>query len=583
MIDPILSLAFSIHANKSVYALLLGSGVSRSAGVPTGWEVVLDLIRKLAHVKGEDSEPDPTAWYTQAFGKEPDYAELLDELVKSSPERSRLLRAYFEPTDEERERGAKVPSEAHKAIASLVAKGYVRVILTTNFDRLLEEALAGEGVVPTVISTPDAAEGAIPLIHSNCTIVKLHGDYLDTRIKNTPKELAAYDEKINAIIDRVFDEFGIVVCGWSAEWDAALRAALERCKSRRYSTYWAARSEPKGTVKRLIDLRRAEVVSIKTADAFFRQIRENVLALESFDHPHPLSAKVAVANLERYISDDRYMILLRGLVMEETERVYTKIIGPDLPIRSAAPDAATIPARATYYEAITDTLLQLLIRGCYWGEQRHESLWIECIERLANPERGGESYVAWLEMKRYPALLLLYGGGIAALASSRYETVMGLLTRACINEDGKDLPAVSKLNPFKIMNLDIGQSLPGMERHYTPLSDHLRRHLFPKLKDFAPREDQFERLLDRFEYVLALAYLDYRVKEGLRVWVPVGRFGWRFRDNGRGIAVEIGAEIEQFGGKWPLLMAGLCGGSLEQLRSVKSSLDEFVKELRWDG
>ncbi len=35
MIDPVLSLAVSMHAQKGVYALLLGSGISRSAGVPT--------------------------------------------------------------------------------------------------------------------------------------------------------------------------------------------------------------------------------------------------------------------------------------------------------------------------------------------------------------------------------------------------------------------------------------------------------------------------------------------------------------------------------------------------------------------
>ena len=31
MIDPINSLAFSVQANRGVYALLLGSGVSRAA------------------------------------------------------------------------------------------------------------------------------------------------------------------------------------------------------------------------------------------------------------------------------------------------------------------------------------------------------------------------------------------------------------------------------------------------------------------------------------------------------------------------------------------------------------------------
>ena len=36
----------------------------------------------------------------------------------------------------------------------------------------------------------------LPLVHQRCCVVKLHGDYLDTRIKNTPEELAAYDPEL---------------------------------------------------------------------------------------------------------------------------------------------------------------------------------------------------------------------------------------------------------------------------------------------------------------------------------------------------------------------------------------------------
>lgn len=62
MIDPILSLAHSVHTNKGVYALLVGSGLSRSAGIPTGWEVTLELVQRLAAMMGEDpgAEPDAT-------------------------------------------------------------------------------------------------------------------------------------------------------------------------------------------------------------------------------------------------------------------------------------------------------------------------------------------------------------------------------------------------------------------------------------------------------------------------------------------------------------------------------------------
>src|SRR5208282_2547101 len=115
----------------------------------------------------------------------------------------------------------KMPMPAHKAVAELVSGGYVRVIVTTNFDRLLEQALQERGIAPTVISTADQAQGALPLVHTNCTIIKVNGDYLDTRIKNTSSELGSYDQRIHTLLDRVFDEYGLIVCGWSATWDTA--------------------------------------------------------------------------------------------------------------------------------------------------------------------------------------------------------------------------------------------------------------------------------------------------------------------------------------------------------------------------
>ena len=74
-----------------------------------------------------------------------------------------LLRRYFEPTDDERRRGMKVPGAAHRALGQLAARGYISVFLTTNFDRLLEQALEAAGVVPMTLSTPDSFEGSVPL------------------------------------------------------------------------------------------------------------------------------------------------------------------------------------------------------------------------------------------------------------------------------------------------------------------------------------------------------------------------------------------------------------------------------------
>ena len=42
------TLAFSIYSNKGAYALLLGAGISKASGLPSGWDIVTDLLKKLA-------------------------------------------------------------------------------------------------------------------------------------------------------------------------------------------------------------------------------------------------------------------------------------------------------------------------------------------------------------------------------------------------------------------------------------------------------------------------------------------------------------------------------------------------------
>jgi hypothetical protein len=78
--DPLITLASSLQAAPGTYALLLGSGVSRAAQVPTGWEVVTTLARRAATASEEDPGVDPIAWYAGRFGGTADYSRLLEEL-----------------------------------------------------------------------------------------------------------------------------------------------------------------------------------------------------------------------------------------------------------------------------------------------------------------------------------------------------------------------------------------------------------------------------------------------------------------------------------------------------------------------
>ncbi len=239
--DPQTQLAFSVYENKGVFALLLGSGLSRAAQIPTGWEITLDLVRRVALAKGIGEQPDWAEWHRKQAGDEPSYSALLEELASSPAERRPILHSYIEPSEEDRQEGRKVPTAAHHAIAALVRGGYIRVILTTNFDRLLENALREAGVEPTVVASEDALTGAEPITHTACYILKLQGDYKDARILNTDAELSGYPAAYDGLLDRILDEHGLIVCGWSGDWDHALRAAFLRAPNRRYSVFRATR------------------------------------------------------------------------------------------------------------------------------------------------------------------------------------------------------------------------------------------------------------------------------------------------------------------------------------------------------
>lgn len=280
-VDGRVALATALHAAPGVYAVLVGSGMSSAAGIPTGWQVVEDLIRKIALAEGVDPavvEHDPQEWWAAQGRPEPRYDTLLPALAPTDAARQALLRRYFEQLPD----GGRVqPTPGHHALAALAASGRVRAILTTNFDHLIERALDEAGIAPQVVASPGAVEGMTPLVHAPTTVIKLHGDYLSLGLRNTPDELAKYPEEIDGLLARVFDEYGLLVLGWSAEYDAALVEALQSAPSRRYPTYWATfHGDLQEAARRVVAQRNACVIDTAGADEFLEDLVQKVMRLD---------------------------------------------------------------------------------------------------------------------------------------------------------------------------------------------------------------------------------------------------------------------------------------------------------------
>lgn len=556
-----------MQANPGVYAMLLGSGVSRTAEVPTGWDIIVALIRKIAAVSSSDPGSDPVGWYVEEFGHQPSYAALLAQLAPTPAERTALLRAYFEATEEERAEGKKAPTRAHRAIARLVAGGYVRVVLSTNFDRLLEQALEEVGITPFVIRAPEDAAGAPPLAHlERPLLVKLHGDYLDTRLRNTPDELASYDVAIDGLLDRILDEFGLIVCGWSAEWDQALRAAMLRSPSRRYSTYWISRGVPSSVATDLIEKRGASMVSATGADEFFEELAEAVTSVEELARPHPLSSELAVAALKRYLPDPGARVRLHDLISAEVERAY-----PIIDAASDAPSFSVILARLKRYELATERLQHLFAVGSYWGSPAAERVWVEAIERLANhPATRPPGADPWMHLNRYPATLLLYAGGIACVASRQLGSLTALVKQPSLRTvpQTEEQYASWELAPPVVY----GGQLEDGRRRFTPLSDRIFEVVRPALASLIRDDDRFQVCFDQFEYLLATVYAGTRDGQRREYTWP-GRFAWSER------LAQTEAEVIAMTNA--IVDAGLFGARQEFMTAVGIT-GKSARQLHWN-
>jgi len=587
LIDPLTALAFSIYENEGVYCLLLGSGVSRPSEIPTGWEITLDLVRRVASLQGVTDEADWAKWYKTTFSADPGYSELLDQLASTPDERRSVLHSYIEPNAEDIAAGRKIPTRAHQAIARLVAAGHVRVIITTNFDRLIENALRENGVEPTVITSDDALKGAVPLIHSRCYVVKIHGDYLDTRIRNTDSELGAYTPELDRLLDRVIDEHGLIVCGWSGDWDPALRAAITRAPNRRYPMFWAARGKMSPVAETLVKHRAGRVIAIEGADAFFERLEALVSAQADAQRPNPRSVELMVASAKKFLARPEFRIQLDELIGGELRRIDHEIVaGASQPMGTWSNDLFI--SAVARYEAQTEVLARIFgVLGRYGtgGEFRDT---LDAITRLGFREPiGGFNFLT--NLRTYPAVLLFYGYGLGLLKAQRFADLFKLFSTP-INtgrDQAKTVASHLLLGRWEGMENDPWKQLmPGLEQRRTALSDHLHELFHGWTVDYLFTAGEYTSLFEHFELLGALAYISISNDKAMLqaatqgqsrdyVWCPMGRAAWNGSVS-RPILESWKAELEPL-----LLKAGFARGDHDYLLLAIENISRLASRIGW--
>ncbi|GAA1136329.1 hypothetical protein GCM10009651_20490 [Microbacterium natoriense] len=510
-ISPLVSLATSMHAQPGVYSLLLGSGVSTGAGLPTGWGVVKQLVARVAALADgdtavADARADPEAWWAQHGDGDLKYTTLLETLAPTPAARQGLLAGFFEGEDALGDRIS--PSRAHHAIAQLVARGSVRVILTTNFDRLMEQALEAIGISPQVIARPEAVNGMAPLAHAPVTIIKLHGDYKDLGTRNTPAELATYPAEWVQLLERVFDEYGLVVSGWSADWDTALVEALEASPSRRYPLYWDERSGRGETAKRVLANRMGTTVPSESADDLFESLVENLEGLDKLSAP-PLTTALAVARLKKYLPDPVRRIDLHDLVMSAVDEVAAAL--SDL-IEIERIDWAELDALYAERFTLVEKLSALVAEGVWHDtDGTHDQLWLDALSRIIDVAKPSESAMArpTFVARRLPALALFAVVGITAMRRGREDMFIKFATAVQgwgVVRNRQAFTAAHFVHYWRIAEEEWVNGLPRWEGRtfQFPVSQLLSSSIRPWFRDRVPDDTEFTRIFYDWEYRWAI-------------------------------------------------------------------------------
>ena len=572
------TLAFSIYSNKGAYALFLGAGVSKAAGLPSGWDIVTDLLKKLATQNKVTDSENLEEWFKTKYDRPVGYSSVLQELAKTPTERVGLMKPYFEPVGKERPK----PTKAHYAIAKLAKNGYLKVILTTNFDRLLETALEEEGITPQVISFDDDIKGATPLVHSDLTVVKINGDYLDCRFRNTDDELESYSAEMSEYLRRIFNEFGLITCGWSAQWDRGLVNIMRSSDNFRYASYFSYVGELPDGLRDIAQYRKGNTIPIEGADSFFFELYERVEALARCDSDHPLTKDIAVVRIKKYIADPNGLIQYTDLFEQEAQAAYEKIAKE---LNYNCFDKKTFDKFNELHFGAIEKLMPMCITAVRWAKPEHEEAIVNAIIRLSS---GLPTVCNYLEdaikLQKLASLYLTYVVGISCIIYEKYSLLDKVFHIKVSTKYGKEF-LIKEVNcNLWIDDNTINPILYGSQRRYSPFSIFIEKQLKQIFAHLFTDSRDYECTFDIFEYFLGINYCHIVGMFCGHYWVPTGIFDRRsirrnytYPNNPFDTFFSAASANEQ---NWVPIKQGMFNGEYSVYQEAKQHADEFLKKYR---
>lgn len=289
-----------------------------------------------------------------------------------------------------------------------------------------------------------------------------------------------------------------------------------------------------------------------------------------------------VSQGKAFVAEERYRIALHDLVAGETVKARGSLAADKFPAGSPGWSKEELSDRIGRYESTLGNLVRLQALLGYWGGPANRTtiaLAPRCLAGNLSPEGG---LVVWTGLRWYPILVLIYAGGVAAVAASRYENLVPLL-QAPVADPAKLRGRASLVRGVVGGLAEAGgafKELPGMERRYTPLSDHLLDILRPMFEDLLLIDADYEAAFEEFEVLMSLEHAEQAGAAGSSGWAPIGRFAWKFAPgDGASPFHRVVADAKHQGGRWPPVEAGLFQGSIDRFVKVAEEVELQIRRV----
>ncbi|HHT9124617.1 MAG TPA: SIR2 family protein [Candidatus Brocadiia bacterium] len=558
MVDPILSLAVAIAEGRKTYAVFLGSGVSKAAGILTGTDILWDTIKKIYKLeKDKDKDPNDNEvkdWFEKSEFKDFTYSKILETICPSQEERRQFLEKYFV---------GKNPTDTHRCIADMVRNGLLKVIITTNFDRLMEKALDAIEVKYDVVSSPAELKVLKAREHSPCRVLKLHGDYQSGEIKNTEKELVRLEPKIEKEFKEILNRYGIVVIGYSGQDEGVMRC-LEKRNSK-YTLYWLKKENICERVDRLLKQQDGKVIERENSDAF---VKELVRKIEIFSLYEAGDTPEYLMHLtKQFIKENDEVGFWEEVkkqlkeVSKSWQEIYKKIQNERMD-KKIKDDLKRAQDGVKELEIHTDKILGIGLVLVEYEKKENFKNFLRVFQELY--EMYNNMSVNWQDCFTDILFAIIhnvfYTLGALALRDERFEIIKELLSyRIRDRKIGKYESIL--VQPWMFYPISFGEKT---DKAFEYLINMFNNKEF--LKEYFRSKDKFSCALCEFNCLLNIYERVKNLKSSGRyciypmfigVFPYVGKvFEDRLKDNEflRNIAEEIcGVKIETFKKNWPLI------------------------------